>query len=167
VETARLDGHSRKERSMPYWRLYYHLVWATRQREPLLTPEIELSVHNFLVHKCAAQRAYSYAVNGMPDHVHVIAAIPPTIAVATFAKNLKGSSSHFISKELGIPFAWQQGYSAFSVSELNLGRAVQYVHQQKAHHQNGTTIPALERLIDSDEGPPRSAGDLTQGNPPD
>src|SRR5574341_2081240 len=97
--SCRID-HLLMEAAVPYWRGWYHLVWAVKNREPLLTPEIERRIYGLLDHKCQENGGVLYAANGMPDHTHVIAAIPPSMAVSTFVKHLKGSSSRLIRTEL-------------------------------------------------------------------
>jgi REP element-mobilizing transposase RayT len=138
---------------MPYWRLFYHIVWATEGRLALLTPQIEATLYPVLVSKSNAQGGRVYAVNGMPDHVHIVAAVPPALALADFVKKLKGSSSRIVRTEFQVEFAWQTGYGVFSVSERLLEQAVTYVQQQKEHHRNGTTISRLEYCAPEDEGP--------------
>ena len=64
---------------MAFWRLYYHLVWATKNREPLIRPAIEERLYAYLVHKAAELGAYVYAVHGWTDHIHLIVAIPPSM----------------------------------------------------------------------------------------
>ena len=80
-----------------YTEIYYHFVWATKRREPLLTPTIEPLVHDFLRHKCNSLRATVYAVNEMPDHVHLACSLPLSLAASDFLEVVKGSSSHFIN----------------------------------------------------------------------
>jgi REP element-mobilizing transposase RayT len=138
---------------MPYWRLYYHIVWATDERQPLIETWIEDGLFRIIGDKCKDQGGLVYAINGMPDHVHVIAAAPPAMALSDFVKGLKGSSSRFVHTEFRIPFAWQVGYGIFSVSQRNLGRAIRYVRGQKEHHRSGELIPALERFTSDDDGP--------------
>ncbi|GIK64945.1 MAG: transposase [Chloroflexota bacterium] len=129
---------------MPYIKLYYHFVWATAKREPFITPEVEPALHRYLTQKVHEQKAYLHIVNGMPDHIHLIASLPPTLRVSDFVQILKGGSSHFVSTELQIPFAWQKGYSAFTISEPNLPKAIEYVLHQKTHHATGTTFAVYE-----------------------
>jgi putative transposase len=138
---------------MPYWRLFYHIVWATKSRLPLLTPDAETQVYRIVGAKCDDLGAVLYAANGMPDHTHVVVAVPPRIALSAFVGQLKGSSSHFINTELDTAFAWQAGYGVFTVSARNLDRAIDYVRRQKEHHKAGTIIPALERFMDTEDGP--------------
>jgi putative transposase len=89
----------------------------------------------------------------MPDHVHVMAAAVPSLSPSVFVQRLKGSSSHFINEEFGIPFAWQEGYGIFSVGERGLDAAIHYVRGQKEHHAAGTTIERLERAAAEDVSP--------------
>lgn len=139
---------------MPYWRLYYHFVWATKERRPLITPEIEDQVYKVIAHKCSQLGGWAYAVNGMPDHIHVIAAVPPRMSPAEIARNLKGASGHFVQNEIDIPFRWQRGYGVFSLSQRGLDTAAAYVRNQKEHHRSGSLIKPLEITADVDNAPP-------------
>jgi hypothetical protein len=98
---------------------------------------------------------FVYQVNGMAEHVHVVAAVPPKHAIAIVVKNLKGASSHFINDRqwLDDHFAWERGYGALSLGEKQRPFAEQYVANQKQHHQSQTTNHWLEHVTQFDEGP--------------
>jgi putative transposase len=86
-----------------------------------------------------------HAINGTEDHIHVVASIPPTLAVADFVKRLKGSSSHYRNQVAGAErFQWQEGYGVFSLGQRQLDRAVGYVNNQKQHHAQNRLWVALE-----------------------
>jgi len=140
---------------MTFWRLYYHLTWATKEREPFIQPEMEERLYGYTIRKAAEFGVYVYAVNGWFDHVHVVAAIPPKIAVADVVKHLKGSSSHDINHEMNLEyqFQWQRGYGALSIGEKQRTAAIEYVLRQKEHHQQQTANIWLERADELDEGP--------------
>ncbi len=140
---------------MPFWRLYYHLVWATKNREPLLEPLIETRLHAYLVHKASELDVYVYAVNSCDDHVHMVVAIPPKHSVADVVKKLKGASSHDLNTgRVGQNvFAWQRGYGALSFGERQLADTVAYVERQKEHHSQQRTNAWLECAAEFDEGP--------------
>ena len=57
---------------MPYWKLFYHAVWATRFRERVILPEIEPAIHDLLRSKAVGLGATVFALNGMEDHVHLV-----------------------------------------------------------------------------------------------
>jgi len=129
---------------MAYWRLFYHVVWATKFRRPVLTPEVEALAHQYVRAKAIGLGATVFAVNGMPDHIHLVVSIPPTIAVAHFVGQVKGVSSVHLNRAGLGRFAWQDAYSVFSCDERGLSYVVSYVQRQKEHHASRTTRPALE-----------------------
>jgi len=133
---------------MPYWQLFYHIAWSTKNREPLLTPDLEPLVYELIHSKAIGLGATVFAVNGMADHVHLITSIPPKIAVATFIGQVKGITSTKVNKSLSdFPsFAWQEEYGIFSFDKKRLPNHITYVDRQKAHHSQGTIIPLLERI---------------------
>ena len=75
--------------SMSYWRTFYHLIWATRQRKPLITPTIEQRLYPYLVHKAAQMEVGVLAIGGWTDHIHMVVSIPPKLAIAGLVKALK------------------------------------------------------------------------------
>ena len=141
---------------MAYWRLFYHFVWATKNREPFLTPELQARVFRSLAGKGGALGAMVLALNGSEDHVHVVAAVPPRIGPAEFVKRLKGASSRFVSKESGFAFAWQEGYGVYSLSEQDVAAVVEFVRKQKEHHSRGTLVAKWERGSVEESGAERA-----------
>ena len=96
---------------MPFWQLFYHIVWATRYRAPILTPDIEPLIYNLLQAKAISLGGHVYALNGAYDHVHLIAAVPPKIALANFIGQIKAvASTKYNQAHLyAPPFFWQKG----------------------------------------------------------
>lgn len=136
---------------MPYWQLYYHLVWSTKNRQPLLTADVEPIVHGLLREKAIGLGATVFALNGTADHVHMVAAIPPKIAVARFVGQVKAvASTKFNKSEAGLaqPFFWQAEYGAFSFDRKRLPPVIAYVERQKEHHARSKVLAVLERLDD-------------------
>lgn len=137
---------------MPYSRLFYHMIWGTKNREPLILDEFQDSLHNVIAAKCKKLKGFVYAVGGIEDHVHVVTSVPPAIAVANFIGQVKGNSSHFVNHELSLSyhFNWQSEYGVVSFGGKQLDMVVKYVKNQRQHHQEGTLIPFLER-VESEE----------------
>jgi putative transposase len=134
---------------MPYWQLFHHLVWTTKGREPLVTPEIEPTVYGFLRAKAIGLGAVLFALGGTEDHVHLVAAIPPSIAVSTFVRQVKAvASTKFNKSGNSAILYWQNEYGAFSFDGKRLPNVVAYVENQKQHHSQNQLIPVLERTND-------------------
>jgi putative transposase len=140
---------------MAFWRLSYHLVWATKNREHLIQPQIEDRLYAYIVSKAAELGVYVYAINSWYDHIHLVVSIPPKHAVAYVVKRLKGASSHDLNHagRLDYHFAWQRGYGALSLGERQRPEAEAYVANQKQHHEHQTANAWLERYAEFDEGP--------------
>ena len=140
---------------MAFWRTYYHLVWATKNRAELIRPELEGQLYQYLVNKAAESQVHVFALGGWIDHIHLLVAIPPKHSVATIVKRLKGSRSFYVNsnKLSQEPFAWQRGYGVFTLGESQLSRAEAYVRGQKEHHNAGTVNAWLER-VDEDKDEP-------------
>jgi putative transposase len=144
---------------MAFWRLYYHLVWATKERQPLIPPKQEALLYDYIIGKADTCGCIVHAIGGIEDHVHLVVSIPPHISIADFVKSMKGSSSYFMNSHVLSPisakFAWQEGYGVFSLDSKQLERVVAYVQNQKTHHAQKTAIAALERLSHQNEPPDR------------
>ncbi|MEA3349444.1 MAG: IS200/IS605 family transposase [Chloroflexota bacterium] len=133
---------------MPYWQLFYHIVWATKKREPVLVPEVESIIHNYLRTKAIGLGATVFAVNGCADHVHVVAAIPPKIRLSKFIGQIKAVATAKFNKSghPQAPIYWQAEYAVFSFDRKRLPNYVAYIERQKEHHAKNTVIPILERV---------------------
>ena len=133
---------------MAYWRLFYHAVWTTKNRWPLIEPAWEDELYGYLRGKVSALDCIPHAIGGIEDHVHVVLSIPPRLAVANIVGQLKGASSHHVNQailqEQG--FAWQSEYGVVSFSERFLPQVVAYVQNQKKHHAAETLWPLLEKM---------------------
>jgi REP element-mobilizing transposase RayT len=134
-------------RFMPYWQLFYHMVWATKDREPLLTAETEPVVYDFLRAKAIGLGATVFALNGTEDHVHMVASIPPVISVSRFVGQVKAVASARFNKYgvTGERFSWQNEYGVFSLDRKRLRDHIEYVERQKEHHTARRVVPVLER----------------------
>ena len=134
---------------MPYSRLFYHFVWSTKNRLPLITDSIRDPLYASIRAKAVELRGMVHALNGMPDHMHLVATVLPSMALSTFIGQVKGASSHLIGRLSGQPFAWQNEYGVFSVSESDLSVVVRYVIEQQKHHAESSLEMGFERAADT------------------
>jgi putative transposase len=139
-------------RRRPYTALYVHLVWATWDRAPLITPEIRARIYPMIQRHATDLGAHVHAVGGIEDHVHVLARYPATVAIADLVGRMKGASSFLASQVMGEAFKWQGAYGAFTLSTRGFEQVRSYVLNQEAHHREGRLYKVLERT--SEGGPP-------------
>ena len=152
---------------MALWRLYYHLVWATKERHPLIISGIEQELYGYIIGKANALGCITHAIGGIEDHIHLVSSIPPKLSIADFVQQIKGSSAYHLNHgmfRVESKFQWQRGYGVFSLDSKQLPEVVSYVINQKEHHQRGTIISVLERCDDEDHGPaPWNKGEAIAG----
>ena len=115
----------------------------------MIGPELEADLWRVIVGKAQRLGAMVHAVGGVEDHIHLVASVPPEIAVAEFVAQLKGSSSHFANHRPGtsVPFVWQPEYGVLSFDGKKLDDVVRYVKNQREHHQRKSTFPVFEKAM--------------------
>ena len=155
---------------MPYWRLFYHAIWATWNRERLIAPEVEPVIHDLLRSKAIGLGATVFALNGMEDHVHLVLSIPPKLSLAEFIGQVKGSTSTRFNKSglTNQPLRWQEEYAILSFDTKRLPRYVAYVENQKTHHARAELISILEKTGETKRAPfpPPSAEEVDMASFP-
>jgi putative transposase len=100
---------------MSRWRFFYHVVWATKNREPAIGELEETEIRRPLVMTAEDLDLIPHAIGMMPDHVHFAVSIPPQLPVADVVRRLKGGSSHAVNEARGMTyprFWWQPDYGA-------------------------------------------------------
>jgi REP element-mobilizing transposase RayT len=137
-----------RQRDTHAW-LGFHLVFSTKQRMELITSPRREGVFRTLMGLVTEQGGRLLEVGGMPDHVHLLAEIPRTVAVADFLQTIKSTSNLRLGQDDGpfSAFAWQRGYGAFSVSRSQTSVVAQYIRRQAEHHQGMSVDDELRRLL--------------------
>jgi putative transposase len=136
---------------MAFWRCYYPVIWATKHREPIITPEIERHILTAIETKSIALECPILAVNGTADHIHVAVCIPPKVAAAEWVRNVKGASAREVNTmftNLDAHFRWQDSYGILTFGAKHLETVTNYIARQKEHHAANTTIAYLEQIDD-------------------
>ena len=115
-----------------------HCVFSTKERKPLIGTDLQKRLWAFLSSVAIERGMTVVAVGGMEDHVHILVAVPATMALAKAVQSLKGVSSKWIHDEFPEQrqFAWQAGYGAFSVSRSRLDATAAYIRNQREHHRS-------------------------------
>lgn len=116
---------------------HLHIVFCTKDRVPLIKPEIEQKIYNYISGIGCNLGIPILKIGGMSDHIHILLMLPATICLSKGMHRIKGSSSRWINEHFfdDTGFKWQGGYSAFSVSLSNLEKVKRYIERQKIHHQ--------------------------------
>jgi REP-associated tyrosine transposase len=123
--------------SQSFTNLLYHLVFSTKDRRPLITLDYQPRLYGYIGGILRNTGDISLGINGVDDHVHVLAKLRPDKALSDVLRDLKANASgwmHDVFPRLS-EFSWQRGYGAFTVSQSNLPQVQRYLANQKQHHQ--------------------------------
>jgi putative transposase len=137
---------------MSYWRAFYHVVWATKNREAMISDgRIEL-IRTSIAAIATESGSLIHAIGFMPDHVHLVISIPPKAAVASVIGQMKGLSSRRINQAASSAaesFAWQPEFGMLTIGERSLADVVAYVENQREIHAKRLVKLPFERGIES------------------
>lgn len=123
-----------------YANLLIHALWSTKGREPLLDAEIKPQLFAYMAGVLKRLGGQPLLLNGPGDHVHMLFAAPPTVALSELVKKIKANSSKWVHKQWPQrrSFGWQTGFTAFSVSHSQLPKVRKYIARQEEHHRRLT-----------------------------
>ena len=120
-----------------YTSLYIHYIFSTKNRLPLIVPEIQDRLWPYMAGIAKNNNMKALAVGGMPDHIHILLSLPATISISKTIQIIKGNSSKWINENFDTSdhFSWQKGYGAFTVNISILQDTVRYIQNQAVHHR--------------------------------
>lgn len=132
-----------------YTALFYHFIFSTKRREPLIAFECEERVWAYLGGITQQNDMQPIRIGGHRDHVHALVRLPTSLSVAQVLQRLKGGSSKWINEQQFVPghFSWQESYAAFTVSRSNLDAVCDYIARQKEHHRTKSFQDELREFL--------------------
>jgi REP element-mobilizing transposase RayT len=130
-----------------YTQLFYHLVFSTKNREPLILPAWRPDLHAYIGGIVRNRRGELIAAGGIPDHVHLLVRLPADRAVAEAVRDIKAVSSGWRHERDDPGFSWQGGYGAFTVSKSMVETVTRYIDRQEEHHRGQTFREELVELL--------------------
>ncbi|MBA3713935.1 MAG: IS200/IS605 family transposase [Pyrinomonadaceae bacterium] len=136
-----------------YSNLIYHIVFSTKNREPLIVDAVKSRLYDYVGGTIRKQGGIALAINGMADHVHLLAKLRPDKAVSDVLRDLKANASgwmHEVFPELK-DFSWQNGYGAFTVSPSQIEKVRAYIANQELHHAKRSFREEFVALLKANE----------------
>ncbi len=77
--------------------LLYHIVFSTKDREPLILPEIREDLHRYIGGIIKGEGGVTLEIGGMSDHIHMAIKLRPIHALSDIMKKVKGNSSKWLN----------------------------------------------------------------------
>jgi REP-associated tyrosine transposase len=120
-----------------YSQILLHAVFSTRARQPSITPQLAERLYPYIGGIIRSEKGMLFDIGGMPDHVHLYLRWRTDASISDLMRIVKSRSSRWVHDtfpELN-EFAWQEGYSVFSVSKSREAAVRAYIASQAEHHQ--------------------------------
>lgn len=121
---------------MSFVKIWVHLVFATKNREPLLEKGIRDIIYKHIWSNCREKEIFLKSIGGYTDHLHCLISLGREQSMAKVAQLIKGESAYWINEQklTSDYFSWQDDYFAVSVSESQINTVINYIANQEKHH---------------------------------
>ena len=117
--------------------IYIHIVFAVKGRENLVASTWKHELYKYICGIVNENKQKVYAINGMPDHIHILISIKPDVSISDLVRDIKANSSKWINLKSFVKgkFQWQTGFGAFSYSQSQIDTIIAYINNQEKHHE--------------------------------
>ena len=132
-----------------YTQIYYHLVFSTRDRQPVLRTDFKEDLLRYIWGIVKNRNCYLHRINSVPDHLHMLIDLHPTVDLASLVRDMKTSTTLWIRQKLQIARfpGWQDGYGAFTKSHQERDMIIEYIKNQEEHHKRVSFVDELKNLL--------------------
>jgi len=122
--------------TMSFVKIWVHLVFATKNREPVLEKQLRYDLYQHIIENCKEKDIFLQAINGYTDHVHSLISLGKDQNISKLTQLIKGESSFWIDQNnlTEGKFSWQDDYFAVSISESQVPTVINYIKNQEKHH---------------------------------
>jgi putative transposase len=132
-----------------YSQLLLHIVFSTKGRTPWITADVAERLYAYIGGIVRAEKGVLYTIGGVEDHVHLYLRWRADSSISDLMRTVKARSSKWIHGTLPKlrDFAWQEGYSVFSVSKSQDDTVKRYIANQREHHRETDFRNELLKLL--------------------
>jgi putative transposase len=120
------------------YELKYHIVWITKYRKRVLTPEVGKRLRDIIRLICTSLEVEIVKGHIRRDHVHLLVSAPPYVSVSKLVQRIKGLTSRKLlqeSRKLNKAFwgrhLWARGYFVASTGDVTEEVIARYIEQQE------------------------------------
>ena len=133
-----------------YYQIYIHLVFAVKGRSSLISKNWKEDLYKYITGIISNRSQKLLAINGMPDHIHILIGMKPTCCLSDLVRDVKSGSSKHINDKKWVRghFDWQNGFGAFSVGHSQLDTMFNYIRNQEEHHRNTTFMEEYIKFLE-------------------
>lgn len=134
-----------------YTQLYVHVVFAVKGRANLVSNHWKEQLYKYITGIITHKNQKVLAINGMPDHLHVLIGLKPDCMLSDLIRDIKSNTSKWVNEKKWVPnkFEWQTGFGAFTVGQSQLETIMNYIIKQEEHHKTKTFRQEYMAFLDA------------------
>lgn len=136
---------------MSWVRVYIHLVFSTKNREPYFNSiDLRKKVFKHIKQNTQEKNIWLDCVNGYQEHVHCLFSLGKEQSISKVAQLIKGESSFWMNQNglIKEKFLWQDDYWAVGVSESHIESVRDYIHNQENHHSKKSFTDEVNEFME-------------------
>jgi REP element-mobilizing transposase RayT len=134
-----------------YTQIYVQIIFAVKGGQSLIRRSYAEDIYRYItgIVQHPSRNHKMLAINGMPDHIHMLIGLQPAKTISSLVRDIKSNSSSVINDHRLVhsEFCWQTGYGAFSYSRSQRSDVVRYIENQQKHHRQKTFREEYEALL--------------------
>ncbi len=132
-----------------YTQIHVQFVFAVKYRAALINDKWKERLHQYITGVFQENKHKLLQVNSMPDHIHIFIGMRPHQSISSLIQNVKTESSIWIKAQnfCSYPFAWQEGYGAFSYAKSQVDDVIRYIQNQQIHHRKETFLDEYRKFL--------------------
>ncbi len=132
-----------------YSQLLLHVIFSTKHRHPWITSDVADRLYPYIGGIVRAEKGVLFDINGVDDHIHLYLRWRTDESISNLIRTIKARASRWIHDSFPnlTAFAWQEGYSVFTVSKSQELAVKKYIASQHEHHRKEDFKTELLRLF--------------------
>ncbi|HEX2968210.1 MAG TPA: IS200/IS605 family transposase [Bacteroidales bacterium] len=136
-----------------YTQIHIQSVFTVQNKECIISDRWRNELYKYITAIVQNDNHKLLAINGMPDHIHILFGLRPSRSLSDLMQDIKGGSSKWINEKGFVRgrFSWQEGYGAFSYSKSDLPNVCRYIECQQQHHKKEKFIDEYLGLLNEFE----------------
>lgn len=129
----------------------YHIVFATKNRQMTISNEHREDLYRYIWSLLKEYNCHLYRISGIPNHIHMLINLNPTIALSTLMREIKSRSSAWLKSDERFPdfTGWGREYFATTVTYNDRNGVIEYIKSQQRHHAVTDFDEELSRLYNN------------------
>ena len=136
-----------------YTQIHIQVVFTVQNRDCIIQNSWKEELYKYISGVIQNHKHKVLAINGMPDHLHILIGMRPTQSLSDLMQDVKGSSSKWINQKRFTKgkFSWQEGFGAFSYGKSQITQVIDYIKNQELHHQKRTFLEEFKDFLEKFE----------------